>query len=68
MYNLNLFLELEPLSPLEVKKNDMPSKSWRINLEKFPPLPERRDVEHGFFTLRQFLRTPSKPSSQILTM
>ena len=50
---------LECLLPPEVER-----KSWRINLEKFPPLPERRDAEHGFFRL---LRTPSKPSSQILT-
>ncbi|KAK4594957.1 hypothetical protein RGQ29_018622 [Quercus rubra] len=41
---------LERLLPPEVER-----KSWRINLEKFPPLPERRDAEHGFFRL---LRTP----------
>ena len=60
-------LEFKPLLPPEVVRNDMPSKSWGINLEKFPPLPERRDAEHGSFTLRRLLPTPSKPSSQILT-
>ena len=50
----------EPLLSSAVKKEDM---SWRINLEEFPELPERRDAKHGSFILR-FLRTPSKPSSQ----
>ncbi|XP_050278759.1 metal tolerance protein 9-like isoform X2 [Quercus robur] len=53
-------LEFKPLLPPEVVRNDMPSKSWGINLEKFPPLPERRDAEHGSFTLRRLLPTPRK--------
>ena len=51
-----------PLSELGV--NDMSSKSWRINLEKFPALTERRDAEHGSC----LLRARSKPSSQSLCM
>ena len=52
----------EPLwtTELEVERNDMPS--WRINLEKLPPLPE-----HCSSTLLGLLPTASKPSSQILT-
>nr|XP_023887354.1 metal tolerance protein 10-like [Quercus suber]POE67494.1 metal tolerance protein 10 [Quercus suber] len=33
--------------------------SWRLNLQEFPSLPERRD-EHGSFILRRFRRTTGK--------
>ena len=47
----------EPLLPADV--------SWRLNLQEFPALPERRD-EHGSIILRRFRRTTGQPSSQIL--
>ena len=53
---------------LRLEVNDMSSKSWRINLDEFPALTERRDAEHGSCTLCRLLRTPSKPSSQSLCM
>ncbi|KAF3952472.1 hypothetical protein CMV_021975 [Castanea mollissima] len=58
--------ELEALLPPEVEKNDMPSdQSWKINLGKFPPLPERRDAEHGSFTLKRLLRTPIRKRHEV---
>ncbi|XP_050278757.1 metal tolerance protein 9-like [Quercus robur] len=56
MVEANIESKTEPLLSSAVEKEDM---SWRINLEGFPKLPERRDAEHGSSILR-FLRTPRK--------
>uniref|UniRef100_A0A7N2LL97 Uncharacterized protein n=2 Tax=Quercus lobata TaxID=97700 RepID=A0A7N2LL97_QUELO len=56
MEEANIESKTEPLLSSAVEKEDM---SWRINLEEFPELPERRDAEHGSIILR-FLRTPRK--------
>nr|XP_023915034.1 uncharacterized protein LOC112026573 [Quercus suber] len=56
MVEANIESKTQPLLSSAVEKEDM---SWRINLEEFPKLPQRRDAEHGSFILH-FLRTPRK--------
>ena len=41
-------------------RSEMSSGSWRLSVHEFPALAERRDREHGFFTLRTLLHAPSK--------
>ena len=41
-------------------RSEMSSGSWRLRVHEFPALAERRDREHGFFTLRTLLHAPSK--------
>ncbi|KAG6687175.1 metal tolerance protein 10-like isoform X1 [Carya illinoinensis] len=36
------------------------SSSWRLNLQEFPALPERRDGDRDSFILHRLLRTPRK--------
>ena len=44
-------------------RSDMSSGSWRLSVQEFPTLVERRDGgEHGFFNLSSLLHVPSKSS------
>ncbi|KAM3684045.1 hypothetical protein ACB094_11G011800 [Castanea mollissima] len=43
--------------------SDMSSGSWKLSVQEFPTMVERRDGgEHGFFTLRSLLHFPRKRS------
>ncbi|KAK7850859.1 metal tolerance protein 10 [Quercus suber] len=55
----------ENFGPQDVEsaaRSEMSSGSWRLSVHEFPALPERRDREHGFFTLRTLLHAPRKRS------
>ena len=44
-------------------RSDMSSGAWRLSVQEFPTLLERRDGgEHGFFNLSSLLHVPSKSS------
>ncbi|KAM4070801.1 hypothetical protein ACB094_11G011700 [Castanea mollissima] len=51
-----------PQNVESASRSEMSSGSWRLSVHEFPALAERRDREHGFFTLRTLLHSPRKRS------
>lgn len=59
----------EPLLSTDVESaSGNEASSWRLDLQTFPALPERPGGDQGSFTLRRFLRTPSKPPSLVFSV